>query len=253
MANILNDSNLSAIIQITIRRRLLVAAMLLDRKKRKYKNRKYWVSNFLTQRDTNGAYNVTIPALLRDSDLFVNYCRLTRTQFEQLLVLIAPKIKKKMFLREPIEPAQRLLLTLRYLASGDSMMSMKYQYYIAQPTISKIIVETCNELWDTLMPIVLKKPVYDEWENIAEGFEIKCHFPHCLGAIDGKHVVVQAPPNSGSSYYNYKSAHSIVLMAVCDSDYKFVLVDIGAKGRQSDGGVWSRSVMGRAFSRGDID
>jgi len=42
-------------------------------------------------------------------------------------------------------------------------------------------------------------------------------------------------------------------MAICDSNYKFVLVDIGAEGRQSDGGVWSRSSMGRAFSRGDID
>jgi len=61
----------------------------------------------------NNAYNITIPELLRDFDSFTNYCRMTRTQFEELLVLIAPKIIKNTFLREPIEPAQCLLLILR--------------------------------------------------------------------------------------------------------------------------------------------
>lgn len=42
-------------------------------------------------------------------------------------------------------------------------------------------------------------------------------------------------------------------MAICDSNYKFTLVDIGAEGRQSDGGVWSRSAIGRAFLKGNID
>jgi len=42
-------------------------------------------------------------------------------------------------------------------------------------------------------------------------------------------------------------------MAICDSDYKFVLVDIGVAGRQSDGGIWSRSIIGQAFAKGQID
>lgn len=71
------------------------------------------------------------------------------------------------------------------------MMSVKYQYYIAQPTISNIIMETCNVLWNILMFIVLKVPTYNDWKSIAENFERKCHFPHCLGAVDGKHVIVQ--------------------------------------------------------------
>ena len=35
-----------------------------------------------------------------------------------------------------------------------------------------------------------------------------------LGAVDGKHIVVQAPINAGSSFYHYKGTHSVVLLAV---------------------------------------
>lgn len=42
-------------------------------------------------------------------------------------------------------------------------------------------------------------------------------------------------------------------MAICDSSYKFVLIDIGARGRQSDGGIWSRSEMGKAFAAGEMN
>ena len=45
----------------------------------------------------------------------------------------------------------------------------------------------------------------DDWKKIAENFEKKWNFPHCIGAMDGKHITITAPYNSGSYYFNYKT------------------------------------------------
>ena len=108
-------------------------------------------------------------------------------------------------------------------------------------------------LWDVLQPIVLKHPNKSRWQQIATVFGEIWNCPNVLGSIDGKHVMIQAPPNAGSSYYNYKGTHSIVLLAVCDARYCFTLVDVGSPGRNSDGGVLSRSTFGQKLECGQLD
>jgi len=59
--------------------------------------------------------------------------------------------------------------------------------------------------------------------------------------------LLQALPHSGSTYYNYKSYHSLNLLAVCDAEYCFTFLDIGAEGRQSDGGMFRNSNLYKAL------
>lgn len=73
----------------------------------------------------------------------------------------------------------------------------------------------------------------------------------CIGALDGKRILLEKPANSGSQYYDYKGHFSMILLAVVDADYKFIYVDVGACGRASDGGVWDRCSMKQALELED--
>ena len=64
-------------------------------------------------------------------------------------------------------------------------------------------------------------------------------YHHILGALDGKHIRIRKPKNSGSVYYNYKLFCSIVLMAAVDANYKFIWFDFGGVGHQSDAQIYT--------------
>ena len=93
----------------------------------------------------------------------------------------------------------------------------------------------------------------EQWLKIAHEFEARWNFPHCVGAMDGKHIAITAPANSGSLYYNYKHFNSIVLLAVADASYRFTYVDIGNCGRVSDGGVFNNSSLAAALEGSSLN
>ncbi|KYN07875.1 hypothetical protein ALC62_01153 [Cyphomyrmex costatus] len=78
--------------------------------------------------------------------------------------------------------------------------------------------------------LYLSSPTEEDWMKYAQGYWKRWNIPNCVGSIDGKHIRMRCPPNSGSLYYNYKKYYSIVLLAVADHLYRFTLVDIGAFG-----------------------
>lgn len=56
-------------------------------------------------------------------------------------------------------------------------------------------------------------------------------------------VRITCPAHSGSLFYNYKGYNSIVLLALVDSRYRFIFVDIGAYGKESDSTVFQNSKL----------
>nr|CAI5870515.1 unnamed protein product [Callosobruchus analis] len=80
----------------------------------------------------------------------------------------------------------------------------------------------------------LRKSVTDFYNN-------NWNFPHEVGCLDSKHVRVICPQNSGSMFYNYKHYYSVVLQGLVDSNYRFIAVDVGGYGKQSDGETYLAS------------
>ena len=135
-------------------------------------------------------------------------------------------------------------LIFRYLASEDTRQSQSFHFRAGLSTVRSITAETCTVIWKILQPQVMPKPNEEHWLKIASEFFTRFQFPLCLGAIDGKHIRIKKPNKSGSKYYNYKHFFSIILLAVTDASGKFV-VDVGSCGGNSDGGVFSRSSLGK--------
>ena len=124
---------------------------------------------------------------------------------------------------------------------------------MGKSTVCGIVKDVCEALWNALSQEYVKMPSNErEWLSVSRQYDQMWNFPNCIGAIDGKHVVIQAPKCAGSSHFNYKGTHSIVLLAVCDAHYRFIMIDVGDAGRHSDGGVLSNSNFGRALQNNSL-
>lgn len=210
---------------------LSMSAIIKAKTKKSYTRKRVWINEILQQRQFHGFYEYIFPVLQIRKPHFKNYFRMSATEFEELLCIVGPSIYKQFHIREAVSPGERLCITLRYkytifilyfcnwshliiinmvnvfksyrtlkylysnyryLASGDMMSSMQYHYLRGLTTVSNIIRETCTAIWDCLHSLVLPASLTTEnWLSIAKDFEDLWNFPHCIGAIDGKHIVIQ--------------------------------------------------------------
>ena len=237
----------------------IIRLLLLRRRRKrleKYKER-FSVRRIYPERKQKGEYHLLVKELmLYDEEYFFHCFRMSPTTLEKLLSWIGPLLKRASTkMREAISPSERLCVCLRYLVTGDAQVTIAASYRMSAAVVGRIINDTCEVLWNTLIEKgYLKNPsTPEEWKSISKDFEKFWNFPNCIGAIDGKHVLIQAPANSGSAYFNYKKTFSIVLMAVCNAKYQFTLADIGDIERQSDGSVYGSSHLGYAIENSKLN
>ncbi|XP_049294069.1 uncharacterized protein LOC125769390 [Anopheles funestus] len=213
-----------------------------------------WMRPMLLERE-NQASRLVETILKEDLDTtIINFMRLSRSDFNYLLERIGPKITKMdTNMRKSLSPKDKLIVTLRYLATGDSYKTLEYAFRISAQAIGAFIPEVCDCLVEVLQDYVKLPSSPEEWMKVVQGFEHKWNFPHTLGAMDGKHVATKAPPHSGTDYYNYKHFFSLALLGVVDADCNFMYADVGAKGRISDGGVFRNTSLYRKLERNDCN
>ncbi|KAL7287592.1 hypothetical protein TKK_0018239 [Trichogramma kaykai] len=222
-------------------------------KSKRWINRRWLIRPYYKLRSSRGLFKSSFEDLRNDSDLFFKATRMDTETFDLLLSKVAPIIKPLRKRKNNVSSAKRLYITLRYLATGNDITSFSLAHRISETAILYIIKNTFIAIHEALADIYLRQPSRPTWRNVAEGFKTFWNIPNCIGSIDGMHVPIVAPNNSGSLYFNYKKFNSIVLLAICNHRYEFTCVDIGACGSESDGGVFIRSNIGKALTEGTLN
>jgi len=120
--------------------------------KKKRIERRWWQRQLYTSREMYSG-----SSLLGDlnfqpvSGIYKNFTRMSPSEFEFLINLIREKLSKKdSTFRKAISVQERLALTLRFLASGDSYVSLPYLFKISKQANSCIVPEVCEALVEKL-------------------------------------------------------------------------------------------------------
>ncbi|KAM8701295.1 hypothetical protein ACLKA7_007690 [Drosophila subpalustris] len=186
------------------------------------KRPQYWVNPYLKERKIKGRYTNAFENLTKTPRAFIENFHMSETSLEYLFSLV------------------------ELFASGGLQRQVASSYRISKQHLGRTINLVCDGICSALSG---EFPRWDKQNMLkwANEYEKQWNIPNCIGAIDGKHVPIKKPPNSGSAFYNYKGFHSIVLMAVCDASYRFTFIDVGAYGSEGDINAFSHSKLGKAL------
>lgn len=92
-----------------------------------------------------------------EPELYRNFLPMNFVQFDQLLGLVSPHIQKPSTnSRDNISAGERLMLTLRYLATGENFRSLQDLFRIPAATISTIVIETSKAIFKVLVKQYMK-------------------------------------------------------------------------------------------------
>ncbi|KAJ8386500.1 hypothetical protein AAFF_G00169700 [Aldrovandia affinis] len=237
-----------------LKQNLIVYAVLEDQLWQHYteihgrrRKRRWCVRPLHMSRSDEGGYSLLVREMRSmDEEMHFKYFRMSPHRFSDLLQRLQPYIVHQSTHNSPITTAERLAVALKILASGSSQQSVSESYRMGVTTVSCILSEVCQAIWQALQSEFVCSPTCEQWPDIAEEFWRLWNFPNCVGAIDGKHVQIKAPPGGGS-------APSLVLMAMCDAHYKFTMLDVGSYGLESDGGVFQESPFGKQLLKGGLN
>lgn len=134
---------------------LLIVLILMEKPVRQRK--RFWVKDWLLERDKLSHMSLIKKLRQSSTDDLKNYLRMDDKMFKKLLKVVKPNItKKNTKMRKAISAEERLIATLRFLATGRSFEDLKFSTLISPQALGVIIPETCKMIYKGLKKEYLK-------------------------------------------------------------------------------------------------
>lgn len=161
----------------------------------------------------------------KDED-WIETFQMTKTTFfwlcDQLREELAPNLNQ-IETREPVSVEKQVAVCLYFLSSCCEYRIVGNNFGIHKATVWKCIHKVINAINTKLMSSWIIMPDNDECRKIAEAFEKKTHISQLIGAIDGTHISILPPSDGYRDFINQKGWPSIILQAVVDNNYRYVV------------------------------
>lgn len=183
---------------------------------------------------------------MSDEDLRARF-RFSRSSLDYLLEKLESHLPYGTKRNHALSNKQRLLLTLRVLASGSFLEVVGDNFGVDKATASRAfseIISAILHLKDELIDVAfLSRSAGKEWFDSH-------HIPRGFGCIDGTHVRILAPKRFEEEFVNRKGYHSINVQIVTTGD--LLIANCVAKwpGSTHDSKILTESAISQMFQDG---
>jgi len=152
-----------------------------------------------------------------------------------------------------VSPEHKVLLTLRYYATGSMLVVCGDFIGVHKSTASRIVKLVSHEI-ALLRPQFVHFPNNErETKQVKQDFYNIAKFPMAIGALDCTHVKIRSPGGDNAEIYrNRKNFFSINVQTICDANLK--IQDIVARwpGSSHDSTIFNNSTIRGKFERGEM-
>ena len=185
-------------------------------------------------------------------DMFYDILRMRRRTFDRLVDDLRPFIQgQPTHWRQPIGVEKKVVVTLFKLMHGVCIPLVADRAALGKSTVHGILRQVCSAISDNFGHLIAW-PTGRRLEQVTSAFQAKQHMPNCIGAIDGSHVYIAAPPNSivAADHRNRYKTFSILLQAVVDTKCAFTSINTGPAGSLHDSAHFRSTELYRKVEEG---
>ncbi|XP_052806482.1 putative nuclease HARBI1 [Mya arenaria] len=184
----------------------------------------------------------------------VDRYRFNRAGLNYLETVFGPALEPATMRHKSLSAMDKLLITLRYLATGGIQLNDADMHNVSQPAVSKILTEVTNHLSSAdVLGRFVRFPL-TVWELDAQVQQLYglAQFPKVVGVIDGTHIRIQAPSEHKPSFVNRKGFHSINVQVVFDGFDRITNVVARWPGSAHDSSILQQSGLRNLFDEGHV-
>lgn len=157
------------------------------------------------------------------------------------------------FRNTALTPAEMVLITLRFLATGSFLQIIGDFSGIDKSTASRVISKVIRVIARLKKQFINMPHTADEIKRVKEGFYRISRFPKCIGALDCTHVKIQSPGgNAPEVFRNRKGFFSFNVQVICDHNLKVQDIVCRWPGSSHDSNIFNNSRIRARMENGDF-